>query len=513
MLDKDKIFAEGFAKGREEGIAIGRERGHSEAVKDAMNALYDSDLYYLTEDDLEDISDILDSLYKGKKNQNHERKLFGTDGVRDLTNTGNMTPETALRLGRAFIRFNDRQERAKIVIGRDTRLSCRMLEGALYSGMSSEGADIYLAGVIPTPGISFAVKHLKADGGAVISASHNPAEYNGIKFLGSDGCKLSDDEELAIEELLDHEAGQSQYVGTVHDCPELVGLYAEHIASLLNDDAVIDGVAFDCANGASSVTVPVLIEHSGFRNVRTSVIARDYDGMNINRDCGVMHMENLTEYVKANGLALGFAFDGDADRVLISDKYGRIIDGDIILWVLGRWLAKNNYPGSDKVAVTVMSNMALETHLAHEGIKALRCPVGDRYVLETMRKSGAGLGGEQSGHIIASAFTDTGDGLCTAMLFLNAIQDLGEDPSGLVERFGRYPQRLTNLTLKRPRDEVDMSAVNAIVSEYQAKVTDGRIFIRTSGTEPLLRILVEAPKKNLVEELSDILASRLECFC
>ena len=436
-----------------------------------------------------------------------ERKLFGTDGVRDLANTGNMTPEVALRLGRAFIRFNHGRT---IVIGRDTRLSCRMLEGALFSGMSSEGANVYLAGVIPTPGISFAVKHLKADGGAVISASHNPAEYNGIKFLGSDGCKLSDDEELAIEDLLDHEAGHPPSIGTIHDSPELVRLYAEHIASLLQDGSAPDSVAFDCANGASSVTVPILIERTG---LNASIIARDYDGLNINRACGVMHMQNLTEYVRAGGYNLGFAFDGDADRVLISDKFGRIIDGDIILWVLGRWLAKNKFPGSDKVVVTVMSNMALETHLAHEGIKALRCPVGDRYVLETMRESGAGLGGEQSGHIIASSFTDTGDGLCTAMLFLNAIHDLNEDPSGLIERFGRYPQRLTNLTLKRPREQVDMKAVDGIASEYQAKVPDGRIFIRTSGTEPLLRILVEAPEKSVVEELSDILAERLEGFC
>lgn len=439
-----------------------------------------------------------------------ERKLFGTDGVRDRANFGRMTPEIALRLGRAFIRFN---RGSKIVIGRDTRLSCRMLEGALYSGISSEGAEVWLAGVIPTPGISFAIRHMKADGGAVISASHNPAEYNGIKFLGSDGCKLSDDEELAIEDLLEDDPGHLRPVGRIHDCTELVSLYAQHIASLLRDDSVIDGVAFDCANGAASVTVPIVLERSGLSRVNASVIARDYDGLNINRDCGVMHMQNLTEYVKGNGLTLGFAFDGDADRVLVSDKYGRIIDGDIILWVLARWLAKNNYSGHDKVVVTVMSNMALETHLAHEGIRTIRCPVGDRYVLESMRESGAALGGEQSGHIIASAFTDTGDGQCTAMLFLNALHDLGEDPSGLIEKFGRYPQRLTNLTLRRPREEVDMEAVEGIASEYRAKVAEGRIFIRTSGTEPLLRILVEAPEKSLVEELSEVLASRLNEFC
>ena len=439
-----------------------------------------------------------------------ERKLFGTDGVRDLANTGNMTPEIALALGRAFIRHTRGR---KIVVGTDTRISCPMLQGALISGMSSEGAEVYLAGIIPTPGVSYAVKALQADGGAVISASHNPAEYNGIKFLGSDGCKLSDAEELAIEDSLGQAPNTSPGIGRVHDSPELVKSYAEHIASLLNHDAALDSTAFDCANGASALSVPVLVSHTPFSGMNTHIISRDYDGLNINKDCGVMHMQTLTDYVKANGLSVGFAFDGDADRVLISDCKGRIIDGDIILWVLGRWLKKRGTPGSGKVVVTVMSNMALETHLAHEGIETLRCPVGDRYVLETMRESGAGLGGEQSGHIIASEFTGTGDGLCTAMLFLNAIHDLQEDILGLIERFGRYPQKLTNLTLTKPREQVNMKSVDAIVNEYQGKVKNGRIFVRTSGTEPLLRILVEAPERETVDGLSEELASRLEKFC
>ena len=439
---------------------------------------------------------------------NNKRKLFGTDGVRDLANSGNMTPELALKLGRAFIRFTHGR---KIIIGCDTRLSGRMLEGALYSGMSSEGAEVYLAGVIPTPGVSYAVKSLNADGGAVISASHNPAEYNGIKFLGADGCKLSDDDELAIEYTLSRdERSTSPDTGRIHDSPELVKDYARHIASLLNPEAVIDRVTFDCANGASAMSVPVLVGATKFSQLNTSVISQNFDGLNINKNCGVMHMSNLTDYVVKNGMNIGFAFDGDADRVLISDSKGRIIDGDIILWVLGRWLKLS---GNEKVVVTVMSNMALEAHFADEGIETLRCPVGDRYVLETMRESGAGLGGEQSGHIIASEFTSTGDGLCTAVLFLNAIHDLGENVSTLVDRFGRYPQRLTNLTLKRPRESVDMSAVNGIVAEYQDRIEHGRIFIRTSGTEPLLRILVEAPEIDTVEELSAILSSRLEEFC
>ncbi|MBR0380797.1 MAG: phosphoglucosamine mutase [Mogibacterium sp.] len=439
-----------------------------------------------------------------------DRKLFGTDGVRDIANAGRMTPEIALKLGRAFVKAHKVR---KVVVGRDTRLSCRMLESALISGLSSEGAEVYLCGIIPTPAVSYAVKALNADGGAVISASHNPAEYNGIKFIGADGCKLSDAEELAIEDMLDTEPNTSPNIGRVHDCPEMVEDYAKHIASLLKPQAACDNTVFDCANGASALSVPYLVLRSEFSSLRTQIISHDYDGLNINKSCGVMHMERLTGYVKEHGLSLGFAFDGDADRVLISDKYGRVIDGDIMLWVLGRWLKTQCIPGSDKVAATVMSNMALEAHLSEDGIQTLRCPVGDRYVLELMRETGAALGGEQSGHIIASAYTSTGDGLCTAMLFLNAIHDLGEDTSGLIERFGRYPQKLTNLMLKRPREAVNMKAIDAIVSGYSMRVKGGRIFIRTSGTEPLLRILVEAPEREVVEEISGQLALKLAEYC
>ena len=438
-----------------------------------------------------------------------ERKYFGTDGVRDLANTGNMTPEFAMKLGRAFIKFNKGK---KIVVGLDTRLSGTMLEGALSAGMASEGAEVFSAGIIPTPGVSFAVKELNADGGAVISASHNPAEYNGIKFLGADGCKLSDEEELAIEDLLFTENGTSKNTGSIHRRADLVKDYAEHIAEYLNDGAAIDRVVFDCASGASAMSVPVLVENSKFSKLNTAIISKDFDGLNINKNCGVMHMENLTGYVVKNKMALGFAFDGDADRVLICDSKGRVIDGDIILWVLGRWLHKRD-KNDDKVAVTVMSNMALEAHLKKDGIKTLRCPVGDRYVLETMRENNAALGGEQSGHIIASEFTGTGDGLCTAVLFLNAIKDLGEDVSTLIDHFGRYPQKLTNLKLKKSRELVDMDAVNKTVSEYEAKIPDGRVFVRTSGTEPLLRILVEASEKKTVDEISDALSEKLEKFC
>ena len=259
-----------------------------------------------------------------------ERKIFGTDGVRDVANSGLMTPEAALSLGRAYVKATGSR---RIVVGRDTRLSGQMLEGALVSGMSSEGAEVYLAGIIPTPGVSYSVQALGADGGAVISASHNPAEYNGIKFLGSDGCKLSDTDELAVEAMLYEPANSSPDIGAVHDMPVLVREYALHIAGMLSPDAVISGIAFDCAAGAASETVPILCGETLFSGMNSHIICSGYDGRNINKDCGVMHMDNITGYVTTHALALGFAFDGDADRVLISDKYGRVIDGDIILWV------------------------------------------------------------------------------------------------------------------------------------------------------------------------------------
>ena len=446
-----------------------------------------------------------------------KRVLFGTDGVRDVANKGGMTPEMALRLGRAFILFLAERgtPKPRIVLGRDTRRSGMMLEGALSAGMTSAGAEVLSLGIIPTPGVSYAVRRLTVDGGAVISASHNPAEYNGIKFLDRDGRKLSDDSELSIEEyigdnLTDDWRPTGASVGEVRQIPHIVHSYAEHLASLLKDhEATKSGLVFDCAHGAAGTVMPTLIERL---NAAWRLIGADPDGMNINEGVGVMHMRHIGNYVTDFGCRIGFAFDGDADRALAVDSRGRVIDGDIVLWVLARWLAGEGLLGSG-VAMTVMSNIALEEHLKREGIGVFRCPVGDRYVLETMLREGARLGGEQSGHIIADAFTNTGDGLCTALLFLNAVRALGEDVDTLVDRFGRYPQKLSNLAL-RSREQLDLDRINDIAAEAQARIEGrGRIFIRPSGTEPLLRILVEASELSLVEEMSNLLIEQLRDIC
>ena len=445
----------------------------------------------------------------------NKRVLFGTDGVRDVANKGGMTPEMALRLGRSFILFLEERgvPRPRIVLGRDTRRSGMMLEGALSAGMTSAGAEALSIGIIPTPGVSFAVRELRADGGAVISASHNPAEYNGIKFLDHDGCKLTDDAELSIEEylgdnLMDDWRPTGASIGEVRHIPTLAQDYAEHLAALLCPGSGEFPIVFDCAHGAAGAVMPELLKHVSRSWALTGSAP---DGMNINDGVGVMHMEHLSRCVLDSGLSLGFAFDGDADRVLICDCQGRVIDGDIILWVLARWLAPQGLLGSG-VVVTVMSNMALEGHLEREGIAVFRCPVGDRYVLDAMRHSGARLGGEQSGHVIVDAFTGTGDGVCTAMLFLNALNELKEDPGTLVDRFGRFAQKLSNIVLKS-RD-LDMDRIHEIASLAQARMgKEGRVFVRPSGTEPLLRVLVEAREAALVEEMSELLVGQLKAFC
>jgi phosphoglucosamine mutase len=380
--------------------------------------------------------------------------------------------------------------------------------------MTSAGAEIFLAGVIPTPGVSFAVRQVDADGGAVISASHNPAEYNGIKFLDREGYKLSDKCEVTIEEYLgdnltDDWRPTGASVGEVRLLHDIVNQYAEHLAAHVREESLASSAAFDCAHGAACGVMTALVSSLG---VPWTLIGAKPDGLNINEGVGVMHIEHLARHVAESGCEVGFAFDGDADRALMVDSAGRTIDGDVMIWVLARWLTKKGRLGSG-AAVTVMSNMALEEHFSRAGIRLFRCPVGDRYVLDAMRRHGARLGGEQSGHIIAEPYTRTGDGLCTALMMLSACRDLGEDIDTLIDRFGRYPQRLTNLAVSADR-AVDMRLVNSLTEDVRKRITGkGRIFIRPSGTEPLLRVLVEARDPDLVEEVSASLTILLKNHC
>ena len=454
---------------------------------------------------------------KTLKENHRKRMLFGTDGVRDIANLGEMTPEMALRLGRSFVLFLTERgvPRPRIVVGRDTRRSGTMLEGALSAGMASAGAEVLSIGVMTTPGVNFAVRHVSADGGAVISASHNPAEYNGIKFLNRGGSKLSDEDELCIEEylcdsLIDEWRPTGASVGEMRRLAGMAQNYADYLAAHVKyADAIPKSLLFDCAHGAASVVMPSLMERLG---TQWPIIGAEPNGININEGVGVIHIDHLAGKVREFGCKAGFAYDGDADRVLMVDSKGRTIDGDIVMWVLARWLAAQKDLGSGVVATT-MSNMALEERLAEEQIKLFRCQVGDRYVVEAMKHHGARLGGEQSGHIIADKYSCTGDGLCTAIMMLNACIELSEDTDTLVDRFGRYPQRLSNLTISGGKN-IDMSLVDSLSSEEEKYMAgSGRVFIRPSGTEPLLRILVEAKDPNLVEEVSGRLTSRLKEYC
>lgn len=446
------------------------------------------------------------------------RCLFGTDGVRDVANRGAMTPEMALRLGRSYVLYLTERgiPRPRILIGRDTRRSGKMLENALVAGMLSAGAKVLTLGVIPTPGVSFAIKHIQAQGGVVISASHNPAEYNGIKFLNHEGHKLNDDAEASIEEylgdnLIDDWRPTGASIGEVTEREDIVQAYAQWLATLISESKVLDrSISFDCAHGAA---VPIIhainkvVDHSHW------FISGDApDGLNINEGVGVMNMAHLASQLKSNGTEVGIAYDGDADRVLLTDSRGRVLDGDIILWVLARWLTKREKLGNGLVA-TVMSNLALEEHLRRENIDVFRCPVGDRYVLEMMKFRGASLGGEQSGHIIIKEFTSTGDGICTGFTFLRACSDLGEDINTLVDRFDRYPQLLRNVEICKGKD-VDPAFITDISQEANRKLMgQGRVLIRASGTEPLMRVLVEAKDHKLMEDISKDLVGQIQMKC
>ncbi|GHV55183.1 phosphoglucosamine mutase [Synergistales bacterium] len=442
------------------------------------------------------------------------RRLFGTDGVRDIANRGAMTPEFAASLGAAFVKFlkNHGASRPRIVVGKDTRRSCSMLEAALASGMASEGADVKLLGVFPTPGVSFTAKKHGFDGGAVISASHNPAEYNGIKFLDSGGCKLSDADE---DEIASHiEAGGADRptgagVGVIEPCGDGADYAAwlRKLAAPLRDRGLT--LVIDAANGAAHrIAEEVFYDWGGHVFIEGNVP----DGLNINAGCGVMHIDNMASSVKLLGADIGIAYDGDADRALLCDSLGRVIDGDVMLWVIGLYLESQGILGAG-VAATVMSNMVLEEKLAARGIKTFRCPVGDRYVLEKMKETGAALGGEQSGHIIASNYTSTGDGLCTGILFLTACKKLSLDISSLIDDFPRYPQILRNLKISDQEAVMNSPHVHKAVENAEKSLEGkGRLLLRPSGTEPLIRIFVESRDERLMHSVCDEIEAAVSVY-
>ena len=432
-----------------------------------------------------------------------KRKYFGTDGVRGLANTFPMTPDIALKLGAAAGRhFRKDQKQHRVVIGKDTRRSSYMFENALTAGFTSTGMDVYLLGPVPTPAVGVLTRSMRADVGVMISASHNSYLDNGIKFFGPDGFKLSDKVELKIEELLDNdiEYADSQNIGMAKRIDDALGRYMEFAKSAFPRKKLLNGlkVVVDCANGAAYKAAPIVLWELGAEVISIGV---DPNGYNINKDCGSTYPQNAANAVLEHGADVGICLDGDADRLILIDDKGNIADGDQLMGLIAsQWSSKGQLAKNTLVA-TVMSNMGLERHLNSLDIKLLRTNVGDRYVVEEMQRSGYNLGGEQSGHIVMTDYATTGDGLMAALQFLNALVESKCSSSELVKVFEPMPQLLKNVRLNDTFSLDNLKVQDSIKAGEDAFGSIGRLLIRKSGTEPLLRVMGECEDPKLLKSV------------
>lgn len=432
-------------------------------------------------------------------------RLFGTDGVRGKANR-DLTPGLAYRLGRAVaeILVEDAEE-PSITIGKDTRISGDMLESALIAGICSRGVNVYRLGVLPTPAIAYLTRHLKADAGAVISASHNPYEDNGIKFFNRFGFKLSDELEDQIEALVTEKEDSLPFpegkgIGHVIDFENAREIYADYLRK--NFPRSLEGirVVVDCANGAASEVSPEVLQALG---AELTVINSHPNGYNINDGCGSTHLDQLKEEVIRQKADIGIAHDGDADRMLAIDETGAEVDGDKILVIAGTWLAARGELKENTVVVTVMSNMGLRKAFAEAGIDVLTTKVGDRYVLEEMLRAGACLGGEQSGHIIFSDYNTTGDGLMSALMLLQVMKETGKPLSVLASAMEVFPQVLVNVVVRDKGEAMANPEFLEAIRRAEEDLGDtGRILVRPSGTEPKIRIMVEGQRD--IEKLDEM---------
>jgi phosphoglucosamine mutase len=435
------------------------------------------------------------------------RKLFGTDGVRGRANTYPMTADMALRLGAAAGRYfrRDNGNEHRVVIGKDTRLSGYMLENALTAGLTSTGMNVLLLGPVPTPAVGFLTRSMRADLGVMISASHNPHQDNGIKFFGPDGFKLSDEAEAEIEAILDGDIipAQPENIGRARRIEDGRGRYQEFAKTTFPQGLRLDGlkVVIDCANGAAYKAAPEVLWELGADVIRVGVSP---NGTNINDRCGSTHTETAAEAVVQHQAHMGICLDGDADRVMILDQHGQVADGDQIMALLAtRWAADGRLRGNTLVA-TVMSNLGLERHLGGHGITLERTPVGDRYVVEAMRRGGFNLGGEQSGHIVMTDYATTGDGLIAGLQFLAEMARTGQMASTLVRQFDVVPQMLKNVRYAAGQEPLKAASVMAIIADGEARLAGkGRLLIRKSGTEPLVRVMAECEDAGLLADVVD----------
>ena len=442
-------------------------------------------------------------------------KYFGTDGVRGVANQ-ELSPELAFRVGRAggyvLTRHSDRK-RPQVLVSRDTRVSGEMLESALIAGLLSVGIEVLRLGVVTTPGVAYLVRAQEADAGVMITASHNPIEYNGIKYFGSDGFKLSDELEYEIEQLLDAPADElprpaAAGLGVVDDYKEGALKYTSFLEQTIATDLTGLKVVVDAANGATSAFIANLFADL---NVDLIPIHDQPDGLNTNLDCGSTHPASLQAAVVEHQADLGIAFDGDGDRCIAVDHEGKLVDGDKIMYICGKNMEENGRLKQDTVVTTVMSNLGMYKALEAHGMKSVKTKVGDRYVVEEMLKHGYNLGGEQSGHIIFLDHNTTGDGMLTALQLLQVVKSTGRTLKDLAAEVTTYPQELVNITVADKEAAMTNPQLQAIIAEVETEMNgDGRILVRPSGTEPLLRIMAEAPTKELVHDYVSRIAAVAE---
>ncbi|HEM5474276.1 phosphoglucosamine mutase [Streptococcus suis] len=438
-------------------------------------------------------------------------KYFGTDGVRGEANV-ELTPELAFKLGRfgGYVLSQHETDVPRVFVARDTRISGQMLEAALIAGLLSVGIHVYKLGVLATPGVAHLVKTEKASAGVMISASHNPAQDNGIKFFAGDGFKLDDALEAEIEALLDAEEDtlprpSAKGLGDVVEYPEGLRKYQQFLVSTGTD---LDGmkVALDTANGAAATSARQIFVDLG---ADLTVMAENPDGLNINEGVGSTHPEKLQELVKETGSQIGLAFDGDSDRLIAVDENGDLVDGDRIMYIVGKYLADRGLLAKNTIVTTVMSNLGFHKALDREGIEKAVTAVGDRYVVEEMRKEGYNVGGEQSGHVILMDYNTTGDGQLTAVQLTKIMKETGKKLSELAAEVTIYPQKLVNIRVENSMKDkaMEVPAIAAIIEKMEAEMAgNGRILVRPSGTEPLLRVMAEAPTDTEVDYYVDTIA-------
>lgn len=444
-------------------------------------------------------------------------KYFGTDGVRGIANE-NLSPELAFRLGRAggyvltqHASLQARQPR--VLVAHDTRISGQMLEYALISGLLSVGIEVLSLGVMSTPGVAYLVRAQSADAGVMITASHNPAQDNGIKFFGADGFKLSDALEFEIEQLLDAPVDNlprpaAQGLGTVSDYPEGALKYTKFLQDTIPDDLSGLNVAIDAANGATSGLVSHLFADLG---TEFSTMATNPDGVNINNEVGSTHPEKLAKFVIEKNADVGLAFDGDGDRLIAIDELGNLVNGDKIMFVIGKYLNENGRLKKNTVVTTVMSNIGMYKALEANEMHSVKTAVGDRYVVEEMLKNGYNVGGEQSGHIVFLDWNTTGDGMLTAIQLLYIMKDTGKALSALADEVTEYPQKLVNVPVKDKQEALNNQAIKKVIAEVENEMQgDGRVLVRPSGTEKLLRVMAEAPTQVAVNEYVERIVAIVE---